>query len=619
MRLNKKKLLMIALTVSIMLFATGAALYGEEYADPGLPAALEKAQKFNEWMQGKTDQQIADELGIGVWYVLSPYGTEAPPAPLITAKEEDSWESLISQLLDKYYTTEDHVGIGYYNSFTGEEHFINADKYLVSASMFKIPLNMIVADRVSSGEMAMDTDIFGAPYSWYQYRSIVQSDNERSVALFNYLGGYAEFKKLQIPYLGNDPEAELGWKYQTDNFYTSRQFIHMLKLLYENPERFPGVIENMLDAEPFSYFHQYERRYPIAQKYGFVQQTEGTVDHTYINTCGIIYSDTPFCLVIFTDNVGDAYDLISELCMVMCDYTNLSSAKERIRLQAQQEADEKAALIAAEEIRDTISAEKNSIQLAQPVAREPITGNSENAVRFEMSPISTILLVIIAAVMVLACVLIFRHNGAGRINGFWAVVAILLAGTGLCFCVVGMSLGTLYAEPAGDPQGTVASFFKSIQEGNYPEAYQCLSNYSSLGLENQPASEEGRMLYDALRASYEYTLRGECEKNKLTAKQNVALRYLSVPSVMEAVERKVDIVLAEVVESRTRNQLFDEEGNYLQSVKDEVYRRALSDVLSSSELYYTSKDLQITLEYSDGIWQMTAEHDLISALAGGTL
>ena len=196
--------------VLLCLLAGFGCAFADEIPEVGLEAALEKAQAFNEWMDQRTAEQIAEEMGISVWSVLSPYGTEAPPEPLITVSEGDSWDGLLQQLLDKYDTDSDHVGIGYYFPRTGEEHYINPDKYIVSASMFKVPLNMILADRVSDGEMTMDTDIFGMPYRWYQYRTIVHSDNERSVNLMDYMGGYSEFKRLQIPYLGNDPSEDLG-------------------------------------------------------------------------------------------------------------------------------------------------------------------------------------------------------------------------------------------------------------------------------------------------------------------------------------------------------------------------------------------------------------------------
>ena len=320
---KRVRLLFLICSVFVLNICIGCLASAEDISEPGLEKALAKADAFNAWMRERTDQQIADEMGISVWNVLSPYGTEAPPDPLLTVSEGDTWDDLVHRLLEKYGAEEGSVGIGYYNTVTGEEHYINPDQYLVSASMFKVPLNMIFADKISSGEMALDTDIWGMPYSWYQYKSIVESDNERSYTLMQWLGNYAAFKEQQIPYLGNDPRKDLGAAYDNENYYNARQFIHILRMLYDEPARFPGILENMLQAEPYSYFHQYERRYPIAQKYGFVQQEEPHRGfHTYINTCGIVFADQPFCIVMFTDNVSLAYDLISEFCMVMCDYTD---------------------------------------------------------------------------------------------------------------------------------------------------------------------------------------------------------------------------------------------------------------------------------------------------------
>ena len=170
----------------------------EPIQQPGLPAALERARTFNTWVEQHTPEEIAIAEQLPLENILSPTGTDALPEPLITVRQNEDWQSLVGRVLDKYGVTEDNVGIGYYNSRTGDECYINADRYLISASMFKIPLNMIFADRISSGEMALDTPIGAMPYNWYQYRTIVHSDNDRSVVLMEQLGGYHVFKQLQI-------------------------------------------------------------------------------------------------------------------------------------------------------------------------------------------------------------------------------------------------------------------------------------------------------------------------------------------------------------------------------------------------------------------------------------
>ena len=622
MKLAKK---IIALLILLTLLAGCTAFAEDEIPAPGLEAALKRADEFNAWRRDKTAEEIAKEKNLSVWDVMSPYGTEAAPEPLVPVTADSTWEEIVYTLLDKYGADEDHVGIGYYNTRTGEEKYISPDKYIVSASMFKVPLNMIIADRVSSGEMSMDTEIWGAPYSYYQNRTIVYSDNERSVDLFNYLGGYSQFKQLQIPYLGNNPEEDIGWNYQIDNYYNAREFIHMLRMLYESPERFPGILENMLEATPYSYFKQYEKRYPIAEKYGFVEQNEATGHHTYINTCGVVFTDDPFCIVVFTDNVPMAYDLISEYAMAMCDYTNFASAKQDETdaqndeaLLAQKAADEATFQAAVQQLKSAITDENRIKLAAAPIAAA--TGAAKGkALEINMSVISTIVIGLIAVAMIIGFVVIFRHNNAGKINAFWAVIAIILAGGGLMLCVIGLTFGTLFAKPAGNPQDTVTEFFSALVEEDYPRAYACLSNYSGLGLENAPDSEESRQLWNALKESYDFSLHGACEQDKLSAKQLVEFRHLNVDAVKRDAAGRIDGILRKIVETRTRGEVFDAEDNYLPSVPEEAYRQAFAEALGNAENYYTSSQITVPLTFMDGRWLITADSNLITALSGGAL
>lgn len=610
------------LLMVVLLFAClPVALAAEEIPAPGLDAALEKAKQYNAWITGKSAAEVAAELNVSEWDVLSAYGTESLPEPLITVQESDTWETLMQRLLEKYGVDESTVGIGYYNTRTGEEKYINADKYRVSASMFKIPLNMIYADRVSSGEMTMDTEIWGMSYAWLQNRTIVYSDNERACNLWDNLGGYSVFKTLQIPYLGNDPAEDIGWNYQVDNFYTPREFIHMMRMLYDEPERFPGVLENMLEATPHSYFRQYDHRYPVAQKYGFVEQNEDTGHHTYLTTCGIAFTGDPCCLVVFTDNVTWAYDLISEYCTVMCDYTEMMSARQDVLdAQAAEEAARREASDAAA-FENAVAALSARFDAPAPVLTKTVarTGAEENNARFEMkfSVVSCILVGWILVAMLTGFVLIFRHNRSGRINAFWAVIAIILAGTGLSLCVLGLDIGTVFARPEGDPRETVTTFFDSLLSRDYPAAYACLGNYAGLGVENAPAEEDARLMYDALLDSYSYSLRGDCVTDKMQAHQTVTFRYLNLNAVKKAAAGEVNPILEKIVSTRTRSEVYDEDGNYLPAVTDEVYLTAIRKVLEDPTQFYTSADISVTLEYRNDSWMIQADDGMMTPLSGG--
>ena len=579
-----------------------------------VPTALERTRQRLAEDSEKTIAELAAEVGVGIWD-FSPYAEEQPPEPQLTVTAEQSWDDVVAALLNKYGIATDrlddqydyNVALAYYNTVTGEEHYLYGDRYLVSASMFKIPLNMIYSDRIAAGEMDFDTDIWGLPYKYYQYSTITHSNNDRAKQLMDYLGGYMTFKELQKSYLGDDPFETLGWQYNADNYYTAQEICNCLKMVYNEPERFNGILQNMLQATQYKYFELYERRYPIAHKYGFVSQKEETGEHSYINDCAIVFADAPFIIVMFTDNLPYAYDVMAEYCTLMCDYTNLHATSAPEVLPEAQQLPELGPM--PEFIESAELVEKQMKTLADSAIGE--------GKRMNLLSTMTIVAVLVAAIYCL--VLIFRRNGAGGINAFWAIIAILIAAIALILCVIAFNFGTFFAKPKGNPQDTVKEFYSDIISGNYHAAYKHLSDYSSLGLENESDSLESGLLVEALRDSYDFTLNGECKKDRLQATQHVTFRYLNLKELEAAASEKLPLILNDYVQNHDASELYDENNRYLPAVTDEIYLMALKEAVSEAERYYATADYDVHLDYIDGDWYMSTNDDMIRSLLGGTM
>ena len=101
-------------------------------------------------------------------------------------------------------------------------------------------------------------------------------------------------------------------------------------------------------------------------------------------------------------------------------------------------------------------------------------------------------LIVVAAVflgMIIALIRIVKQGKSGRINVGWAVLSMLFAALAILSSIIGVSAGTVYTKASGDPAETVTSFFDAIVARDYAAAYSYLNDYSSLGLENPPESE----------------------------------------------------------------------------------------------------------------------------------
>lgn len=230
--------------------------------------------------------------------------------------------------------------------------------------------------------------------------------------------------------------------------------------------------------------------------------------------------------------------------------------------------------------------------------------------------IIAVIFIAVAAVIAIAVVL---KSGKTKIYAFPAVLSLAAAALTCCVCLYGYSAGTVYAAAEGDPMETVTRFFDAICAGDNATAYDCLENYSSLGLESAPSSNAGELVYAALKESYGYELLGEANVEKLAATQMVGFTYLDLKAMEADIENETNDVLKDIVRSRARKDVYDDNNAYLPSVTDEAYETAVKTVLESASDYYCTVELTVRLDYIGEQWLINADSALLGSLVGGAV
>ena len=122
-----------------------------------------------------------------------------------------------------------------------------------------------------------------------------------------------------------------------------------------------------------------------------------------------------------------------------------------------------------------------------------------------------------------------------KINPFWGYLTLALVLLGFALCVLGATAGVLLVRTDTSPRDTAETFFEAVVIGKYEAADACLENYGSLGLERSPRTDEGKQIWTALLASYDYSLEGEPELRRDTAVQTVRFRYLDRNALEQAI------------------------------------------------------------------------------------
>ena len=201
---------------------------------------------------------------------------------------------------------------------TGESWYHGEDRWYYSASLYKVPLMMLLTERESEGELTHDSAINGMTLETIEEEILVNSDNAAAYSMLLYFGQPDQTRRMFCRY-SDLPENYYTWDFYGSSYFTARYMTDVMCTLYEAPERFPRMIDCMKQAQPGHYFHlKLGDSYEIAQKYGSYTEEDGT---NWNHTTGIIYTPHPFILTVMTRYGGISENIIGDLASLFCEYT----------------------------------------------------------------------------------------------------------------------------------------------------------------------------------------------------------------------------------------------------------------------------------------------------------
>lgn len=218
---------------------------------------------------------------------------------------------------------------------------------------------------------------------------------------------------------------------------------------------------------------------------------------------------------------------------------------------------------------------------------------------------------------VLFCALVFFLTvRRGRLERVSFALALAVFGAAVAVAAFGAGHGLVYARYASDPGETVNEFFSDLEAGQYDAAYALLGNYSDLGLGREPDDPVTAQLSAALRESYAGRLIGEPEIAGLSARQTVELTALDVSAMQAQIRERVLGHLAQIVDSRPYEEVYDEQDQYRPEITEEAYGLAVEELLAAREDFARTETLSVALSYDEGGWHILADSALLSALNG---
>lgn len=228
-----------------------------------------------------------------------------------------------------------------------------------------------------------------------------------------------------------------------------------------------------------------------------------------------------------------------------------------------------------------------------------------------------ILLIILAAVLVLS-ILLGLLKSPRRINLPLGISGIILAGFTGSLATVFIGSGILYIHTNGDPAEVVNNFYALVLDGKYEESYSLLNDYTTLGFENPVSDDYTGCIYDALLESYSAEITGDGAVNEFTATVPVRFTYLETSDLSSDISERLEPILEGRVETLSRHELYDENGDYLKSLLDDVYAEAFAACMADSDKYIVTREYDVTLEYVGDRWLIDPNDEMLYCFSGGT-
>ncbi len=206
-----------------------------------------------------------------------------------------------------------------------------------------------------------------------------------------------------------------------------------------------------------------------------------------------------------------------------------------------------------------------------------------------------------------------------KIRFFAAIAGIAVFCAAVYLFVMAPYAGTVSLHPDGNPKAVVNEFFTDICLEDYEAAHALTNSEVAYGVEKVPENDLEECYLEKLRDGYRYEMIGEPLITGLKASQNVKVRYFNMASTGQDVKAATMQNLDDYVQSHPKDEVYDEENNYLDGITDRMYERAVKSVVGGGKSYFYSFDLlQVELEYVEGKWQIIMDDELKNILSGGT-
>lgn len=200
-------------------------------------------------------------------------------------------------------------------------------------------------------------------------------------------------------------------------------------------------------------------------------------------------------------------------------------------------------------------------------------------------------------------------------SAVFAVAGTVLLIGSVVMSFVALGRPTTAVEPTREANDVAQSVLSALDHGDLSKVGTYFYGAPALGLDREPATAEGKQIWNAYRDSITVTADEGCSAEGTTIYQTAQVTALDISEALSRLDEEAAALLRKRLETaEDPAALPDENGEVPQTLKDELRAQALTQVLADAKTVTTRITFQLMEQ--DGQWWVLPDQAMLDVLSG---
>ena len=187
------------------------------------------------------------------------------------------------------------------------------------------------------------------------------------------------------------------------------------------------------------------------------------------------------------------------------------------------------------------------------------------------------------------------------IGALFVLLALGLGAAGTQLALTNLEADPILLEVPEEARAQALDLLDAMCSGDYAAVSQRLYGQPDLGMNRKPADDVGELFFDAYAKSLRYELIRDCYATADGVALDVRITALDIGAVLPLLRQQAqDLLEQRVEEAEDVSQVYNENGEYLESLVEEVLRTSAAQVLQRGS--DVSTELTLECVFKDGQW-----------------